>query len=199
MDSWWTILTLSFSLFILMDPIGNVPFFISLLKDYSPEKQRKIIAREMCVALATIILFSFVGDGILKVLNVKTYTTMIAGGIILFLISIKMIFPVKKDPEVDPIEKKEPFIVPLAIPLVAGPAVLVAVMLYSRDHAVYLTIPAIFLAWVVSVIILLASSYLKKVLGWRGLTACERLMGLILTLISVEMFLEGLSLYIAAH
>lgn len=190
-----TILTVSFSLFLLLDPIGNVPLFISILKEYSPSKQRFIIFREMCIALGVLILFDFLGDALLDLLGVTQYTTMIAGGLILFLISLKMIFPSRRDPEVELAHKKEPFIVPLAIPLVAGPAVLAAIMLYSHDLPAQVTLPAIFIAWLVSTAILLGSSILKRILGWRGIAACEKLMGLILTLLAVEMFLNGLSLY----
>jgi MarC family membrane protein len=191
----WIIFSVAFPLFLLMDPIGNVPLFISLLKRYNPAKQRKIILRELFIALLVIISFNFVGDGILALLAVEQYTTMIAGGIILFLIALKMIFPNSHDHDGDLAYQKEPYIVPLAIPLVAGPAVLAAVMLFAHDHPISITVPAIIIAWLASVIILLASSFLKHLLGWRGISACERLMGLILTLIAVEMFLKGLTLY----
>jgi multiple antibiotic resistance protein len=190
-----TIFTLAFSLFLLMDSIGNVPLFLSILKDYDPKRTRRIILREMCIALVVIIVFNFIGDALLNLLGVSQYTTMIAGGIILFLISVKMIFPVVNNHQGEYPQKKEPFIVPLAIPLVAGPAVLAAVMLYSHDYSFGIVIPAILIAWVVSCIVLFSSSLLKNFLGPRGLSALERLMGLVLTLIAVQMFLEGLSLY----
>ncbi|MGE5196496.1 MAG: MarC family protein, partial [Anaerolineae bacterium] len=136
------------------------------------------------------------GDFLLRLLNIKHYTVMIAGGMILFLIALKMIFPTRKDPDIEFAEEKEPLIVPLAIPLVAGPAVLATVMLYSRQHVSYfLMISAIIIAWGASTVILLASSWLKNLLGSRGLTACERLMGLIIVLLAVEMFLQGVHLY----
>jgi small neutral amino acid transporter SnatA (MarC family) len=130
-------------------------------------------------------------------LNVKTPTLLVSGGIILFLISIKMIFPEKKDPKAEPSKDEEPFIVPLAVPLVAGPAVLAAVMLYSGQTANsgWVTFGAIVLAWAASTVVLLSSSLWKRLLGSRGLMACERLMGLILTLIAVQMFLEGVAMF----
>ncbi|MFI5334550.1 MAG: MarC family protein [Chlamydiales bacterium] len=195
MESFGTILPYTLSLFLLMDPIGNVPLFISILKDYSPAKQRIIIIREMCIALGIILFFHFLGDAFLDLLGVTQYTTMISGGIILFLIALKMLFPSRRDPEVELAHKKEPFIVPLAIPLVAGPAVLTAVMLYAHEQSHKATLVAIFIAWAASMVILLASSFLKRILGWRGISACEKLMGLLLTLLAVQMFLEGLKLY----
>ncbi len=196
MEVWWVkMLSMAFALFLLMDSIGNVPIFVSILKDIDSKRQTKIIARELIIALFIIVLFYFIGDTLLGFLNVKMPTIMVSGGIILFLIAIKMIFPVPHDPQVGSSDK-EPFIVPLAIPLVAGPAVLAAVMLYSGQmHDRSVTLGAIFIAWVASTIVLLSSSYWKKVLGSRGLVACERLMGLILTLIAVQMFLEGLQLF----
>jgi MarC family membrane protein len=199
MDSWWMqMFSMAFALFLLMDPIGNVPIYVSLLKDIKPRRQITIIMRELLIALAIIILFNFIGDALLNFLNVKMATILISGGIILFLIAIKMIFPTKPDPDGNVRIDKEPFIVPLAVPLVAGPAVLAAVMLYSGQHkdSGWLTIGAIAIAWAFSTLILLSSSLWKKLLGMRGLIACERLMGLILTLIAVQMFLEGVDLFL---
>lgn len=189
--------SMAFALFLLMDSIGNVPIFVSILKDIDPARQRKIIFRELLIALLIIVTFNFLGDALLGFLNVKMATILISGGIILFLIALKMIFPVKPDPDVQLPQEKEPFIVPLATPLVAGPAVLAAVMLYSgQNKDSFVTLGAIVIAWAASTLILLSSSLWKKLLGWRGLVACERLMGLILTLIAVQMFLQGLDIFL---
>lgn len=194
-----TILSIAFNLFILMDSIGNIPVFISILKEISPQRQRVIIFRELLFALALIILFNFLGDFLLKFLGISQDAVMIAGGIILFLIALKMIFPSKTNHMSEGEEIKEPFIVPLAVPLIAGPAVLASVMLYSRHEPVGTMLLAIILAWAASTIILLSSSFLKTILGSRGIVACERLMGLLLTLIAVQMFLQGVSLYMTTH
>jgi MarC family membrane protein len=191
-------LSMAFALFLLMDPIGNVPIFVSVLKNSDPARQRRIIMRELIIALLIIIVFNFIGDALLNFLNVKISTILFSGGIILFLIALKMIFPGGRDSEVELPHDKEPFIVPLATPLVAGPAVLAAVMLYSGQHINdhFITVGAIVIAWAASTLILLSSSLWKKLLGWRGLVACERLMGLILTLIAVQMFLEGVEMFV---
>lgn len=199
MDSWWTqMFSMAFALFLLMDPIGNVPIYVSLLKDIDSKRQTKIIFRELIIALIIIIIFNFIGDALLGFLNVTMPTILVSGGIILFLIALKMIFPAKKDTEADISISKEPFIVPLATPLVAGPAVLAAVMLYAGQHKsdTWITLSAIVFAWIASTLILISSALWKKLLGWRGLIACERLMGLILTLIAVQMFLEGIHLFL---
>ncbi len=196
MDQLLRIFKLAFSLFILMDSIGNIPIFISILKNTPPKRQRAIIFRELLIALGVIIAFAFLGEFLLSLLAVSQETVMISGGIILFLIAIKMIFPSKADPEHEASVDKEPLIVPLAIPLVAGPAVLATVMIYAKHEGDLITLPAIIIAWAASTGILLSSLFIRKMLGERGILACERLMGLILTLISVQMFLEGTKMYV---
>ncbi len=194
-----TLHAIALSLFLLMDSIGNVPIFISLLKDFSPQRQRVIIFRELLIALGVMVSFYFVGDGLLKILSVSEQTVMMAGGLILFLIALKMIFPPEEQVTRNATPDKEPFIVPLAIPLLAGPGVLAPIMLYSSQSVTTFTvIGAIVLAWVPSALILLASSWLQRLLGRRVLGACERLMGLILTLMAVQMFFTGLKGYLAS-
>ncbi|MCI0382009.1 MAG: NAAT family transporter [Chlamydiae bacterium] len=188
-----SLFSISLSLFLLMDPIGNVPLFIAILKEVDPKKQRKIIIRELIIAFFAILLFYLVGDALLSLLHISQQSVLISGGIILFLIAIKMIFPRSNHEKKVQIHEK-PFIVPLAIPLVAGPAVLATVMIYSRQEIATLTvIGGIFLAWIFSTIILLFSPILQKALGNKGIIACERLMGLLLTMIAVQMFLDGYS------
>jgi multiple antibiotic resistance protein len=191
------ILSIAFSLFLLMDPIGNIPFYISFLKGLDPRRQRFVIFRELIIALLIIIVFNYIGDGLMRFLHVENDTIQIAGGIILFLICLKMVFPPTHDPNESIPHDTEPFIVPLAVPLVAGPSVLAAVMIYAKQESSWVMMGAILLAWSASLIILLSSSFLKQILGWRGIVALERLMGLILILISVQMFLSGLSSFMA--
>lgn len=191
-----TLLSVAFSLFLLMDAVGNIPLYISFLKRIPAKRQWKIILREMVIALAIIIAFSFLGNALMEFLSVNQYTIQIAGGIILFMIALKMVFPSPSAEEALP-HDTEPFIVPLAVPLVAGPAVLAAVMIYAKQEANNLImIGAIFLAWIASLFILLASPFINKILGWRGIVAIERLMGLVLTLIAIQMFLNGLSSFL---
>lgn len=181
-----------------MDAIGNIPFYISFLKGVDPKRQRIVIFRELIIALFIIIIFNFIGDGLMKFLHIENDTIQIAGGIILFLLCLKMIFPPPHDPNEHFPHDVEPFIVPLAVPLVAGPAVLAAVMIYSKQEQSNLVmVGAILIAWLASLIILLSSSFLKQILGWKGIVALERLMGLILILISAQMFMSGISGFIA--
>lgn len=186
-----TLFWVTMSLFLVMDSVGNIPLYMTILKDIPSKRQFAIIFREMLIALLVIILFNFAGDGLLKLLHIHPQTVEIAGGIILFLLSLKMIFP-EEQAESSYVRIKEPFIVPLAIPLVAGPAVLATVMLFSRkvDNS-FIMISAIAIAWVASLLVLLTSPFLSKFLKEKGLMALERLMGFILVLLSVEMFING--------
>lgn len=189
--------SIAFSLFLLMDPIGNIPLYVGFLKSLPQKRQQEIIIRELLIALAIIILFNFAGDALMHFLEIDSATIQIAGGIILFLICLKMIFPPAKNPNEALPHETEPFIVPLAVPLVAGPSVLAAVMIYAKQEPNdWVMVGAILVAWAASLLILLSSSYLQKFLGWKGILAMERLMGLILTLIAVEMFLTGISSFI---
>lgn len=178
-----------------MDSIGNIPIYISLLQGFPPKKQFYLILREMIIALVVIFIFYFLGNTLLELLNVKQDSVQIAGSIILFLIALKMIFPKPRDTKFDE-EKEEPFIVPLAIPLVAGPSILATVVLYSyQEYSPWIISCAIVIAWTLSLIVLLSSTVIQKVLGKRGILACEKLMGLILTLIAIEMFLKGITVF----
>lgn len=192
-----SMLSIAFSLFLLMDSIGNIPFYLSFLKGVDPRRQRFIICRELIIALLIIFLFNFVGDVVMKFLHIQNDTIQIAGGIILFLLALKMIFPPAHDPNESLPHDTEPFIVPLAVPLVAGPAVLASVMIYAEQASNLIMLGAILIAWIASLVVLLASSALKTLLGWKGILALERLMGLVLILIAVQMFLSGLSTFMA--
>lgn len=194
-----SLFSIAFALFILMDPLGNVPLFLTVLKGMNPKKQRAVILRELFIALILIIGCYFIGDFFLNAIKVQEHTLLISGGIILFLVALSMIFPDTLSRVKDEVKTmKDPVIVPLAIPLIAGPAVLVSVMLYSQKSTnTWIVVGGIFLAWVATTGILLASSWLQKILGPKGLTALERLMGLLLTLISVQMILEGFALFLS--
>lgn len=190
-------LSMALSLFLLIDPIGNIPFFISALKGVPSHKHLKIIVRELIIALGIMIIFNYLGDYLLSSLNINPYSVLISGGIILFLLSLKMIFPDENNSFIKYSPEKEPFIVPLAVPLIAGPAVLAAIMLYSRQNEIN-SVLAILFAWIFSTLILVFSPFLHRILGKRGIIACERLMGLILIMVSIQMFLGGMELYVMA-
>ena len=185
-------------LFLVMDPMGNIPFFLTALKDVDPQRRRRVIVRELLIALLALILFLFAGQFVLQLLQISEPSLTIAGGIILFLIAIRMVFP-----SAERLHERslggEPFIVPLAIPYVAGPSALSAVLLImSRDAARWLEwFLAIIVAWLLSGAILMTATNLSRYLGERGLIAIERLMGMILITIAVQMTMTGMSQFLA--
>ncbi|MBM3201089.1 MAG: NAAT family transporter [Chlamydiae bacterium] len=190
--------SIAFSLFLLMDPIGNIPLYLVILKHTHPSRQRKIIFREALIALVIIILFAFLGNGLMSILHISHETIYISGGIVLFLLAVQMVFPGKGGLQESLMTShEEPLIFPLAVPLLAGPSALAAVMIFARQSSPIMDlIIAILLAWAASTLILLASPWIAKIFGERGLKALERLMGLILILISLQMFLEGVTIYL---
>ncbi|MCL6268507.1 YhgN family NAAT transporter [Sansalvadorimonas sp. 2012CJ34-2] len=194
MEIWSAALTL----WLIMDPLGNLPVFMSILKAVPEERRCKILIRELIIALIIMLIFLFSGESILKMMHLRTESVSIAGGIILFLIGIKMIFPQKSNGSSSEESTEEPFIVPLATPLIAGPSLLAALMLLANrqpDMTLEWTVATIG-AWAASSLILLASGKLYKILGDRGLTAIERLMGMILVMLSVQMLLDGFVEYL---
>ncbi|KIO36956.1 YhgN family NAAT transporter [Shewanella sp. cp20] len=185
-------------LFLIMDPLGNLPIFASILRHIEPKKRRKVLVRELLFALIIMMLFLFAGEAILSFLNLRSESVSIAGGIILFLIAIRMIFP-QPGGVVGLAAGEEPFIVPMAIPLMAGPSVLAALILLAHTDSSRMLdwTLALFAAWAASAVILLFYKLFTKLLGEKGLTAVERLMGMVLVMISVQMFLDGVAKYIA--
>ena len=195
-----TFFSLALTLFLILDPIGNIPIFANVLSKYEPMKQKKIILREMIISLGILILFEYIGAWVLNLLNVGITTVKIQGGIILFLIALGMIFPTLDTCTAPQDPSLEPLVVPLAVPLIAGPTILATIMVYSKQvHSHTEMIVAITLAWAVSTLILVLTPLLKKILKDRFMTACTRLMGLVLTFISIQMLLEGIAGFIKIH
>ena len=188
-----TVLAAIFLLIIIMDPIGNVPVFLSILKNIPLERRKKIIIRELIIALAILLFFMFVGRFLLQILQIEQSSLGIAGGIILFIIAIRMIFPGTK-PMFTHNEESEPLIVPLAIPMLAGPSAIAAVILFmAQEPSRWIEwIFVVFVASLISGIILLSSEALGSKLGNRALTAIERLMGIFLIMVSVDFILDGI-------
>lgn len=193
MDTW----SAAVMLFLIMDPLGNLPIFMSVLKTIEPRRRRIILIRELLFALLILVIFLFSGQAVLNFLNVQQETVSIAGGIILFLIALKMIFPQSGNPSGLAVGE-EPFLVPLAIPLIAGPSTLAALILLANQNPDRMADWSIALgaAWLVSAIILMFSSLFHRILGERGLIAMERLMGMILVMIAIQMLLDGIGTYL---
>lgn len=185
-------------LFLVMDPLGNIPIFLSVLKDVDRRRRSRIIIRELLIALFILLCFMFFGNNIMNALSISGPSLSIAGGIILFIIAIRMIFPLRHQALMGEQLDSEPFIVPLAIPLVAGPSAIATVMLLASKEQARISewLIALLIAWLISSIILFFSDFFRKIFRRRGLAAMERLMGMILTAIAVQMFLDGVANFI---
>ncbi|MGE0353509.1 MAG: MarC family protein [Gemmatimonadales bacterium] len=194
-----TLLSAALLLFLVMDPLGNVPFFLSALRNVDPGRRNLVVLRELLIALAILVLFLFTGRYVLDLLRISDPALTTAGGVILFLIALRMIFPTPERPLQEDISG-EPFIVPLAIPYVAGPSALATLLLLaSKEPERWPTwLAALLLAWLVTSIILFFGSQLGHVLGRRGLIAMERLMGMVLITVAVQMVMSGIVEVLAA-
>lgn len=194
-----TLASAALMLFLILDPLGNVPVVLGLLRPLPRERRQAVLVREMLIALGVLMVFLWIGPSVLRLMHLDQQAVSIAGGIILFLIGIRMIFPV---PEgiMGELPDGEPFIVPIAVPMVAGPSGMAAVMLLGTEdpaHQLQWSL-ALLLAWGGTAVILLSSTLLYRLLGMRVLTAVERLMGMLLVAISVQMCLDGIRQYLGA-
>lgn len=194
-----TIISAALLLFLILDPLGNVPVVLGLLRPLPPERQRKIILREILIAFVVLMIFLWFGKYALEVMHLEQQSVAIAGGIVLFLIGIRMIFP---PPEgiMGELPDGEPFIVPLAVPMIAGPSGMATVMLMGTQYPgrEWDWSLALLIAFIGTAAILLSSTMLYKLLGPRVLTAVERLMGMLLVALSVQMFLDGIKVYLGS-
>ena len=189
-----TLWATAITLFLIMDPLGNVPIFLVVLEHVAEHRRRYIILRELIIALIVMLLFLFAGPAMLRTLGISPEAVAIAGGLVLLIIAIRMIFPLRGSSVMgdDDEDHGEPLLVPLAIPLLAGPSLLATLMLRAnRGTILQHTLPALLLAWAASAVILLASPFLYRIFGNRGLKAMERLMGMVLICISVQMLLNA--------
>ncbi len=194
----YSFLSATLLLILVTDPLGNMPLFIAALRRVRPERHRTVILRECLIAFAAISLFMVFGRRILAMLNLADEVLRAAGGVVLFLIAVKMIFPDNGARFGEDGETAEPFIVPLAIPLIAGPSALATAMLIAggNPHRMPAWIGALALSILVTLVVFLLATRIQKWLGEQVITALERLMGLVLTAVSIEMVLRGVGGYI---
>jgi MarC family membrane protein len=192
----YTFVSATILLILITDPIGNIPIFANALKHVAPERRSRVILREVMIAFALLLTFMFIGEGFLRVMNLSELSLQIGGGVILFLIALRMIFP---PPNVVTVELMgEPLIVPLAIPAIAGPSALATVLLLvSQAPEKRLEwIAALCVTMTVSAVVLVLAERIQRVAGDRFVVALERLMGLVLVAVSIEMLLRGIKLFI---
>jgi small neutral amino acid transporter SnatA (MarC family) len=183
---------------LVIDPFGNVPLVVSAMKNVAPARRAGIVLRECVAAYVILIAFMTGGQAFLRWLHLSETSLEIAGGLILFMIALRMVFP-RPEGVFGDLPGGEPFLVPLAIPSIAGPSALATVMLMaSRDPAkIGQWAVALTAAMAVTAVVLVGAQRLQDLLGERVVLAFERLMGLVLTALAVEMLLGGVRTFIA--
>lgn len=190
-----TVWSIALTLFLVANPIGNTPAFVTLVKDFAFERQKIILFREAVISFLLAVFFLFIGEHFLSAIQIQPYAVSISGGTLLFLVALNMIFPPQNANGKDK-KPQEPFIVPIATPLIAGGGTLSTIMIYSakeqNDLKMFL---AICIAWIGVIFVVVSSAYLQKVFGKRGLLALEQLMGMILTMISMEIIVKGVMMF----
>jgi multiple antibiotic resistance protein len=191
------IIAVAVTLFFVMDPLGNIPIFNAVLARFEPRTRSRIVARELTIALGILLVFLFAGNPMMAFLGLTQPTLSLSGGILLFIIALRMIFPKPSGEDDD--EVVDPFIVPLAMPLVAGPSTIAILLLMSSSQParIWEWCMALLLAWIAATVILACSPWIMKALGDRGVRALERLMGMLLVLLAVQMFLNGVTQFLA--
>jgi MarC family membrane protein len=198
-------------LILVLDPFGNIPLVLSTLGRVDEERRRRVVLRECAIAYGVLLLFLFAGRPLLELMRLSETAIGLAGGFILFIIALRMVFNHPEGPlgstgstgtgdanDPHPSDDGEPFIVPLAVPAIAGPSAMATVIVFtSREPQRWPEwLAAITIAMAVSIIVLLMAERISRIIGKRGVIALERLMGLILTAIAVEMLLSGITAYV---
>jgi MarC family membrane protein len=192
----YTFASATILLILITDPIGNIPIFANALQHVAQERRARVILREVLIAFVLLLTFMFIGESFLRVMNLSALSLQIGGGVILFLIALRMIFPPPKSDA--PETLTEPLIVPLAIPAIAGPSALATVLLLvSQAPEKRLEwIAALCVTMTVSAVVLVLAERIQRVAGDRFVVALERLMGLVLVAVSIEMMLRGIKTFI---
>jgi multiple antibiotic resistance protein len=191
-----SVFSLAMGLFLMANPIGTVPVFVSLTKQFDFHRQRVILFREAVLSMVLAYIFLFLGAPFLNVIHIEQYAVSISGGILVFLIALNMIFPHHGDTK-EKAHMQEPFLVPIATPLISGGGVFALIAVYAKQEQDYAKMSlAIFLAWIAVIIVVVSSSYLKKILGNRGLLIMEQLMGMLLLMLAIHIMCNGAHYFI---
>jgi MarC family membrane protein len=184
-------------LLLVLDPLGSLPIFIPIMRSVAPERRRVVALRELGIAFVVLFAFMFFGDSFLRLMRLSERSLEVAGGVILLMVAIRMIFSSEGGVYGGGVEGKEPLIFPLAVPLLAGPSAMATVLLLaSRQPARVLEwVAALACAMAVSGAVLMLCDRIRRWVGDSVVSALEKLMGLVLTAIAVEMILAGLKRY----
>ncbi len=184
-------------LLLVLDPLGSLPVFIPIMRAVPKERRTRVAMREVGIAFCVLFTFMFFGEGFLRVMHLSERSLEVAGGVILMIIAIRMIFGSAGESAYGLEPGREPLIFPLAVPLLAGPSAMATVLLLAsrQPDRIYEWIGALSAAMLVSGLVLVLADRIRKLLGDSVVSALEKLMGLVLTAIAVEMVLAGLKRY----
>ena len=184
-------------LLLVLDPLGGLPIYISVLRGVAPERRRLVALRETGIAFAVLALFMVGGQAFLQLMRLSERSLEVAGGVILLIIAVRMVFASGAEVYAKGQAGREPFVFPLAVPLLAGPSAMATVLLLAsrQPEGLWLWMAALTVAMIVSGAVLLAAERLRKLLGDSVVAATEKLMGMVLTAIAIEMILAGLKRY----
>ena len=184
-------------LLLVLDPFGSLPIFISVLKSVPPERRRIVACREVGIAFGVLAVFMVGGQAFLQLMRLSERSLEVAGGVILLIIAVRMVFASGGEVYAKAQAGREPFVFPLAVPLLAGPSAMATVLLLAsrQPEGLWLWMAALTVAMLVSGAVLLTAERLRKLLGDSVVAATEKLMGLVLTAIAIEMILAGLKRY----
>ncbi|MFZ4287203.1 MarC family protein [Variovorax sp. HJSM1_2] len=193
----YTFASATILLLLITDPLGNIPVFANALRNVPQERRARVILREVLIAFMLLLAFMFMGDRFLRVMGLSQLSLQIGGGVVLFLIALRMIFPHPEQADAE--SSVEPLIVPLAIPMLAGPSALATVLLLvaQAPERRLEWVAALSVTMAVCAVVLLLAERIQRVLGERVVTAFERLMGLVLVAVSVEMLIRGVKMLAA--
>lgn len=195
----FSLLSIAVVLFLIIDPIGTIGAYLALMRDVPPNRKLLVLLRELGFALIAMLAFNYLGEYIFDLLEISPTTVRLASGTILFLIAIRILFPGKHGLRTD-LPPGEPFLVPLAIPFIAGPALLATIMLYAHMEASEpIMLAAILLSTFAAGVVFYIAPFLYRYLGNNGLVALEKLMGMVLILLAIQRFADGLQEFFALH
>ena len=188
----YTFVSATILLVLITDPVGNIPIFANALKHVPAQRRPRVILREISIAFFLLLTFMFVGEGFLRVMNLSELALQIGGGVILFLIALRMVFPPPIVAETELL--MEPLIVPLAVPSIAGPSALATVLLLvsQQPEKRIEWVGALCLTMLICATVLMSAERIQRLIGTRVVTAIERLMGLVLVSVAIEMLLRGI-------
>jgi multiple antibiotic resistance protein len=191
-------LSIALTLLLVMDPVGNVPFYLAATAHVAPERRQRVIARECLIALGILVVWLFVGGKLLDLLGISEEALSAGGGLVLLMIGIRMVFPSPTTSLSEPVTvEDEPLIVPMAVPYFVGPSVMATEAIFMRQYEDQwlMLLGAAAACWVVASTILMCSTLLQRLLGNKVLAAFERLMGMLLIVMSTQMLLDGVQAY----